>query len=134
MNRFTSGFGQTYFFVLVLVFLAVMILGCRQSTISIVPLGAKFQNADTAFDEAVTMEVRDADPEKMEKNRQKQQGLYGKAIGLYTEVIERDTKGKYAQRAHYQIAKIYKRRYDFEAASEGFKIYKDTIKGIFPEN
>ena len=125
MNRFTLGFGlridRTYFLVLALAFFAMTILGCTPGGISIIPLGAKLQNADTAFDEAETTEVRDADPEKMEKNRQKQQGLYDKAIGLYTEVIERDTKGKYAQRAHYQIAKIYKRRYDWDKATEHYQ-------------
>ena len=104
MNRFTLGFGlridRTYFLVLALAFLTMTILGCTPGGISIVPLGAKLQNADTAFDAAETTEVRDEDPEKMEKNRQKQQGLYDKAMTLYSEVIERDTKGKYAQPAH----------------------------------
>ena len=120
MNRFTLGFGlridRTYFLVLVLAVLAMMILGCTTGGISIVPLSAKLQNADTAFDEAETTEVRDEDPAKMEKNRQKQQGLYDEAMTLYLDVIERDTKGKYTQRAHYQIAKIYKRRYDWDKA------------------
>ena len=125
MNRFTLGFGlqidRTYFLVLALAFLTATILGCTTGGISIVPLGAKLQNADTAFDEAETTEVRDEDPEKMEKNRQKQQGLYDRAMTLYSEVIERDTKGKYAQRAHYQIARIYKRRYDWDNASNHYQ-------------
>ena len=125
MNRFTYGFGlridQTHFSVLVFVFLVVTILGCGQGGISVAPLDVQFQNADSVFDEAETTEVRDADPEKMEKNRQKQQGLYDKAIGLYTEVIERDTEGKYVQRAHYQIAKIYKRRYDWDKVTEHYQ-------------
>ena len=95
------------------------IIGCTPS--SIIPLGAKLQNADTAFDDAETTEVRDDDPEKMEKNRMKQQERYDKAMALYLEVIERDTKGKYAQRAHYQIARIYKRRYDWDKATEHYQ-------------
>ena len=67
------------------------------------------------------MDVRDDDPQRMEKNRQRQQELYDKAIALYSEVIERDTKGKWAQRAHYQIAKIYKRRYDWDKAVEHYQ-------------
>ena len=125
MNRFTLGFGlridRTHFLVLTLAFLAATLLGCTTGGISIVPLGAKLQNADNAFDEAETTEVRDDDPEKMEKNRQKQQELYDKAMQLYSDVIERDTKGKYAQRAHYQIARIYKRRYDWDKATEHYQ-------------
>ena len=125
MNRFTYGFGlrrdRTYFFVLVLVFLTVTILGCGQGGMSLAPLNVQFQNADSVLDEAETMEVRDEDPKKMGKNRQKQQELYNKAMQLYSDVIERDTKGKYAQRAHYQIAKIYKRRYDWDNATTHYQ-------------
>ena len=64
----------------------------------------------------------------MEKNRQKQQEHYDKAMALYVEVIERDTKGKYAQRSHYQIAKIYKRRYDWDKATEHYQ----TIVALDP--
>ena len=124
MNRFTYGLGlridRAHLLMLALVFLAGTIIGCVGG-VSIVPLGAKLQNADTAFDEAETMEVRNDDPEKMEKNRQRQQELYDRAIELYSEVIERDTKGKWAQRAHYQIARIYKRRYDWDKAVEHYQ-------------
>ena len=125
MNRFTHGFGlridRTHLLILAFAFLTVTIIGCGQGGISLVPLGAKLQNADTAFDEAETMDVRDDDPERMEKNRQRQQELYDRAIALYSEVIERDTKGKWAQRAHYQIAKVYKRRYDWDKAVEHYQ-------------
>ena len=123
MNRFTYAFGlridRASLLVLAFAFLTVTIIGCTPG--SIIPLGAKLQNADTAFDEAETTLVRDDDPEKMEKNRKKQQERYDKAMALYLEVIERDTKGKYAQRAHYQIARIYKRRYDWDKATEHYQ-------------
>ena len=125
MNRFTGGSGlridRAYLLILAFAFLAMTIVGCGQGGISIIPLGAKLQNADTAFDEAETMDIRDEDPESMEKKRQRQQELYDKAISLYSEVIERDTKGKWAQRAHYQIARIYKRRYDWDKATEHYQ-------------
>ena len=123
MNCFVYAFGlridRTR--LLILAFLAVTILGCRQGGISIVSLDTRLQNADSVFDAAEIMEAHDDDLEKMEKNRQKQQERYDKAIALYLEVIERDTKGKYAQRAHYQIAKIYKRRYDWDKATEHYQ-------------
>ncbi|MDE0398938.1 MAG: tetratricopeptide repeat protein [Candidatus Poribacteria bacterium] len=123
MNRFRYAFGlridQVSLLVLVLAFLAVAIIGCTPG--SVIPLDAKLQNADTAFDEAETTEVHDDNPKEMEKNRQKQQELYDKAIAFYLEVIERDTEGKYTQRAHYQVAKIYKRRYNWDKAIEHYQ-------------
>jgi tetratricopeptide (TPR) repeat protein len=131
MNRFTYAFGlridRAHLLVLAFACLAVTIIGCVGG-VSIIPLGAKLQNADTAFDKAEATEVRDEDSEKMEKNRKKQQEHYDKAMALYLEVIERDTKEKYAQRAHYQIAKIYKRRYDWDKATEHYQ----TIVGLDP--
>ena len=125
MNHFTYAFGlridRTYLLILAVAFLPVTIIGCTLSGISTVPLGAKLQNADSVFDEAEIMEVRDEDPKTMEKNRKKQQELYDKAIKLYSEVIERDTKGKDPQRAHYWIAKIYKRRYDGDKVTEHYQ-------------
>ena len=123
MKRFTLNFGlQTdWTRFLIFAFLALTIFGCRQGGISIVSLDIQLQNADSVFDAAEIMEVRDEDPEKMEKNRKQQQELYDKAIKLYSEVIERDTKGKDAQRAHYQIAKIYKRRYDWDSATKHYQ-------------
>ena len=124
MNRFTYGFdlpiGRAYLLVVAFAFLAVTTIGCTGLS-SVVPLGAKLQNADSAFDQAEAITVRDDDPEKMEQNSAQQRDLYDKAMSLYTEVIERDTKGKYAQRAHYQIAKIYKRRYDWDKAVEHYQ-------------
>ena len=129
MNRFTYGFdlkiGRIHLLVLAFAFLAVTIIGCGPGGINIVPLGAKLQNADTAFDQAEAIVVRDDDPEKMEENRARQRELYDKSMTLYLEVIERDSKGKYAQRAHYQIAKIYKRRYDWDKATEHYQAIVD---------
>lgn len=125
MNRFTHRFGfrgdRATLLLVAFAFLTMTIIGCGQGGISIIPLGAKLQNADSAFDEAEAMDIRDEDPEKAEKNRQRQQELYDKAISLYLEVIERDTKGKWAQRSHFQIAKIYKRRYDWDKATEHYQ-------------
>ena len=125
MNRFTYGFGlridRACLLIFAFAFLTVTIIGCGQGGISIIPLGAKLQNADSAFDEAETMEVRDDDPARMAEKRQRRQELYDRAIALYSEVIERDTKGKWAQRAHFQIAKIYKRRYDWDKSVEHYE-------------
>ena len=67
MNRFTYGFdlrtGRAYLLILALALLSVTILGCAGG-INIVPIGAKIQNADNAFDQAETMDIRDDDPQK----------------------------------------------------------------------
>ncbi len=107
---------------LVFALFTVTILGCGQGGINLVPLGAKLQNADNAFDEAEAMDVQDDDPEKMKKKKADKQKRYDKAMALYLEVIERDTKGKYAQRAHYQIGTIYKRGYEWDKATEHYQI------------
>ena len=125
MNRFRYNFGlsmdRAYLLVFAFAFFLATIIGCALSGVSIVGLDPTLQNADNIFDEAETVEVYDEDPEKMEKNRMRQQELYDKAMALYLEVIERDTQGKYAQRSHYQIAKIYKRRYDWDKATEHYQ-------------
>lgn len=125
MNCFRCGLGlradRTYLLVLALAFLSAMFIGCALSGVSVVPLDVILQNADNAFDEAETVEVWDEAPEKMEKNRQRQQELYDKAMALYLQVVARDTDGKYARYSHYQIAKIYKRRYDWDKAVEHYQ-------------
>ena len=115
MNRFTP------MFLIIALLAATMFVGCGPGGVSIVPLGAKLQNADNAFSEAALMKVQDEDPGKMQKNRAEQQKRYARAMKLYLEVIERDAKGKYAQRAHYQIAEIYKRQYEWDKATEHYQ-------------
>ena len=115
MNRFTP------LFLIFALLATTIIVGCGPGGVSIIPLGAKLQNADNAFNEAEMMTVRDEDPEKMQKNRAERQKHYARAMKLYLEVIERDAKGKYAQRAHYQIAEIYKRQYEWDKATEHYQ-------------
>ena len=73
MNRFTYRpdlrIGRASLLILAFAFLSVTILGCGTG-INIVPIGAKIQNADNAFDQAETMDVRDEDPEKWRRTAQ----------------------------------------------------------------
>ena len=82
-------------------------IGCIGG-VNLVPLSAKIQNADNAFDEAEAVTTRTDDPDKKQKALAKKQKLYEDAMSLYLEIIERVSKGKYAQRAHFQIGEIYK--------------------------
>ena len=74
MNRFTYGFDlridRAHLLILAFAFLVVTILGCGGG-FNIIPLGAKLQNADTAFNGAETTEVSDDDPEKNGKESRK---------------------------------------------------------------
>ena len=89
--------------------------------VNLVPLSAKIQNADNAFDEAEAVTTRTEDPDERQKALAKKQKLYEDAMSLYLEIIERDSKGKYAQRAHFQIGEIYKRSYEWDKANEHYQ-------------
>ena len=111
MTRFIPGFAlridRSYLIILIIGMLVITHIGCVGS-INLIPLSVKIQNADNAFDKAEAVSTSSDKKEAKQKARAKQQKLYDRAISLYLEIIERDVRGKYAQRAHYQIAKIYK--------------------------
>ena len=124
MTRFIPGFAlridRSYVIIPILCLLVLTYVGC-QGGINLVPLSAKIQNADNAFEAAEAVTTRSDDPKEKEKARAKQQNLYDRAMSLYLEVIENDTKGKYSQRAHFQIAKIYKKHYEWDKANEHYQ-------------
>ena len=104
-------------FSLVCALLTAMLLGCMKVGISITPLGSQLQNAENVFDEAEAAAVYPDDDEK--------QKHYDKALALCLEVIERDAKGKYAQRAHYQLAEIYKRQHNWDKVTQHYQAIVD---------
>ena len=104
-------------FSLVCALLTAMLLGCMKVGISITPLDAQLQNAENVFDEAEAAFVYPDDDEK--------QKHYDKALALCLEVIERDAKGKYAQRAHYQLAEIYKRQHNWDKVTQHYQAIVD---------
>ena len=104
-------------FSLVCALLTAMLLGCMKVGISITPLGPQLQNAEDVFDEAEAAAVYPYDDEK--------QKHYDKALALCLEVIERDAKGKYAQRAHYQLAEIYKRQHNWDKVTQHYQAIVD---------
>ena len=104
-------------FPLVCALLTAMLLGCAQGGISITPIGTKLQNAEDVFDEAEAAAVYPYDDEK--------QKHYSKALALCLEVIEQDAEGKYAQRAHYQTAEIYKRQHNWDKVTQHYQAIID---------
>ncbi|MCY4404671.1 MAG: tetratricopeptide repeat protein [Candidatus Poribacteria bacterium] len=124
MTRFLASFvlrmDRSYLIILMLGVLVISTVGCGIG-INLVPLSAKIQNADNAYDRAEAITTRSDDPEQKEKATAQQRELYDRARSIYLEIIQQDTDGKYAQRAHHQIAKIYTKHYEWDKANEHFQ-------------
>ena len=127
MTRFISGYAlkidRSFLTVFLLGLLLVTHIGCVGGigNINIVPLSAKIQNADNAYDQAEAVITRSDDADQKQKALAKKQKLYDRALSLYLEIINQDVDGKYAQRSHYQIAKIYKKHYEWDKANEHYQ-------------
>lgn len=78
MTRFTPSFAlridQNYLFIIILVLFVVPHIGCIGG-VDIVPLSAKIQNADNAFEEAEAISTRSDDPEEKQEAQARQQSL-----------------------------------------------------------
>ncbi len=122
MNRVAS-----VYYCLALAALIVMIAGCAGG-LQIIPLSVKKQNADLKFEKAEQTQIRSDTPEQKEKDLAKQKKLYDEALASYLEIIEKEPQGKYAQWSHFQVAAIYKTRYDWDKATEHYQ----TIVDIAP--
>ena len=111
-----------------LVGLAVIIAGCSGGISGIVPLSAKIQNADLKLAEAEQVQIKGDTKEEKAEYITKKKDLYDDALRRYLEVIDADPQGKYAQRAHFQVAEVYKRRYEWDSSVEHF----DAIVELSP--
>ena len=99
-------------FLLIFAFVIAMITVAGCVGILTAPINVRVQTADKKFDEA-------------EAKR-----LYDEALDAYLEIIESDSTGRYAQRTHYQIAEIYKRRYEWDRVIEKY----NAILAIAPSS
>ncbi len=124
MTRFIPSFvlriDRSYLIILLLGVLVIATVGCGTG-INLVPLSAKIQNADNAFDDAEAISIHSDDPEQRDKAIAEQRKLYDRARSIYLEIIQQDSDGKYAQRAHHQIAKIYTKHYEWDKANEHYQ-------------
>lgn len=124
MTRFFQGFVQkidrNHVIILLLGLLLVANIGCIGG-VNLVPLSAKIQNADDTYEEAEAVSTQSDDPDEKQKAIAKQKKLFDSALALYLEIIAKDAKGKYAQRAHHQIASIYKKYYEWDKANEHYQ-------------
>ena len=96
----------SYYIALVIV--AAVITGCA----SVMPLSIQVQNADRKFEAAEIMRIRTDTPENKKKDLAKRTELFDTALAEYTAIIEADPTGKYAHYSHFQLAAIYKKRFD----------------------
>lgn len=106
---------------LAFVLVTLMLAGC--SGVQIVPIGARVQNADKKFDRANGYEIKadkDKEREKWREQVAEKKELFDAALNAYLEIIASNPTGKYSQRSHYQIAEIYKKRYDWDKATEHY--------------
>lgn len=121
---------QAYLLVLLCV---VTLLGCQGGVYVFSPsLDQLIITADNTFDTAEALH-EGFTPAQIEKRDTKRQALYNEAITQYLTILEKDTKGRYTQRAHHEIAKLYTRRYQFDKAIEHYQaILKLTNIGYYP--
>ena len=123
---------QTQAYLLV-VLCVVTLLGCQGGVyVFSPPLDQLIITADNTFDTADSLH-HGFSPEQIEKTDTKRQALYNEAITQYLTILEKDTKGRYTQRAHHEIAKLYTRRYQFDKAIEHYQaILKLANIGYYP--
>ena len=63
------------------------------------------------------MRIRTDTPENKKKDLAKRTELFDTALAEYTAIIEADPTGKYAHYSHFQLAAIYKKRFEWDEAT-----------------
>lgn len=132
MNRLILKLNQReqitgYLIKFLLLIFTVQFIGCVKG-INLYPSTPRIENADNIFEEAESITIISNETDKKQKALEKKHRLYEKAFTLYLEMIDRNPKGKDIQRAHYQVAEIYKRIYEFDRVN----IHYQSILKIDP--
>ena len=104
-----------------LVMIAAVITGCA----NVMPLSVKVQNADRKFEQAQSMNIRADTPENKKADIAKRQELYDTSLTGYLEIINQDPTGKYAHYSHFQAAAIYKKRFEWDKATDHYQAIVD---------
>ena len=105
-----------------LVIIAAVITGC---TGRLMPSSIKVQNADRKFEQAQSMNIRADTPENRKADLAKRKELYDAALAGYLEIIAEDPNGKYATYSHFQTAAIYKKRFEWDKATDHYQAIVD---------
>ena len=109
------------FYSIALVIVAAVITGCA----SVMPTSIKIQNADRKFEAAETIRIRTDTPENKKADLAKRTALFDDALAEYTAIIEGDPTGKYAHYSHFQLAAIYKKRFEWDEATGHYQAIVD---------
>ena len=109
----------SYYIALVIV--AAVITGCT----SVMPLSIQVQNADRKFEAAQAMRIRTDTPENKKEDLAKRTELFDTALAEYAAIIEADPIGRYAHYSHFQLAVIYKKRFEWDEATAHYQSIVD---------
>ena len=104
---------------LAFVVLIITLAGC--GGVPIIPIGERVRNADRLFDAAEAFRItadKDAQQEMWHEQVKQKKALYDDALNAYRAIVKTDPTGKPAQRSLWQIAEIYKRRYEWNTVVE----------------
>ena len=104
---------------LAFVVLIITLAGC--GGVPIIPIGERVRNADRLFDAAEAFRItadKDAQQEKWHEQVKQKKALYDDALNAYRAIVKTDPIGKPAHRSLWQIAEIYKRRYEWNTVVE----------------
>ena len=107
---------------LVIFVATVTLAGCGGAPLA--PIGESIHDADLKFDTAEAFRVHaDEETERKEHRGQVKQRktLYNDVLKAYRSIVKTDPTGKYAQRSLWQMAEIYKRRYESDKAIECYE-------------
>ena len=108
-------------FFLALVVLVITLAGCGGVRLN--SPGVRIRDADRKFDAAEAFLIKadkDTQQDKRREQVQQKKTLYDEALNAYRLIVKTEPTGKPAQRSLWQIAEIYKRRYEWDTVVENF--------------
>ena len=106
---------------LALVVLFLTLAGCGGVRLN--SPGVRIRDADRKFDTAEAFRIqadKDTQQDKRREQVQQKKTLYDEALNAYRLIVKTEPTGKLAQRSLWQIAEIYKRRYEWDTVVENF--------------
>ena len=106
-------------FFLALVVLVITLAGCGGVRLN--SPGVRIRDADRKFDAAEAFLIKadkDTQQDKRREQVQQKKTLYDEALNAYRLIVKTEPTGKLAQRSLWQIAEIYKRRYEWDTVVE----------------
>ncbi len=98
--------------------ISIMLVGCAAKMGKVLGEGYLYQNAEMKLDDAKFATV--------EGKTDKTQALTDQALELFLQITEKGPENDYYAKAHYQVAEIYKSRFDWEKATQHYQAIIDA--------